>query len=47
MKTAGAVLAVVLWLASPALPVTKENLLDAWQIVYHSPPTEKIAKSMN
>jgi ribose transport system substrate-binding protein len=35
------------YVASPALPVTKENLLDAWQIVYHSPPTEKIAKSMN
>ena len=35
------------YVASPALPVTKDNLLEAWQIVYHAPPTAKIAKSMN
>jgi len=35
------------YVASPALPVTKDNLLDAWQTVYHAPPTAKIAKSMN
>ena len=34
-------------MASPALPVTKDNLLDSWQTVYHAPPTAKIAKSMN
>ena len=34
------------YVASPALPVTKANLLEAWQIVYHSPPTAKITKSM-
>ena len=37
----------LLQLASPALPVTKDNLLEAWQTVYHAPPTAKIAKSMN
>jgi ribose transport system substrate-binding protein len=35
------------YVASPALPVTKANLLDAWQTVYHAPPTEKITKNMN
>jgi ribose transport system substrate-binding protein len=25
------------FVALPALPVTKENLLDAWQIVYRQP----------
>ncbi len=35
------------YVASPALPVTKENLLEAWQTVYHAPPTAKITKSMN
>ena len=35
------------YVASPALPVTKDNLLAAWQIVYHVPATAKIAKSMN
>ncbi len=35
------------YVASPALPVTKDNLLEAWQTVYHAPPTAKIAKSMN
>jgi hypothetical protein len=27
--------------ASPALPVTKDNLLDLWQTVYHAPPTAR------
>src|SRR5689334_3356398 len=35
------------FVALPALPVTKANLLDAWQIVYHAPPTDKIKKSMD
>jgi ribose transport system substrate-binding protein len=35
------------YVASPALPVTKDNLLDAWQTVYHAPPTAKITKSMD
>ena len=35
------------YVASPALPVTKDNLLNSWQTVYHAPPTAKIAKSMN
>ncbi|MBV8614491.1 MAG: substrate-binding domain-containing protein [Acetobacteraceae bacterium] len=35
------------FVALPALPVTKANLLEAWQIVYHAPPTEKIKKSMD
>ena len=35
------------YVASPALPVTKDNLLEAWQTVYHAPPTAKITKSMN
>jgi ribose transport system substrate-binding protein len=35
------------YVASPALPVTKDNLLKAWQIVYHAPPTAKITESMN
>jgi ribose transport system substrate-binding protein len=35
------------FVAVPALPVTKANLLEAWQIVYHAPPTDKIKKSMD
>lgn len=35
------------YVASPALPVTKANLLEAWQTVYHVPATAKIVKSMN
>jgi ribose transport system substrate-binding protein len=35
------------YVASPALPVTKSNLLSAWQTVYHAPPTAKITKSMD
>jgi ribose transport system substrate-binding protein len=34
------------YVASPALPVTKANLLKAWEIVYHAPATAKIKKSM-
>jgi ribose transport system substrate-binding protein len=34
------------YVASPALPTTKQNLLEAWQTVYHAPPTAKITKSM-
>ena len=30
------------YVALPALPVTKDNLLDAWQQIYHQPPTAKI-----
>jgi len=35
------------YVASPALPVTKDNLLQAWQTVYRVPATAKIAKGMN
>jgi len=35
------------FVALPALPVTKENLLDAWQTVYHTEATDKIKGSMN
>jgi len=35
------------YVAAPALPVTKENLLASWQTVYHAPATAKISKSMN
>jgi ribose transport system substrate-binding protein len=35
------------FVAVPALPVTKANLLEAWQAVYHTAPTAKVAKSMN
>ena len=34
------------YVALPALPVTKANLADAWQQVYHKPVTDKIKKSM-
>ena len=32
------------YVALPALPVTKENLLEAWQQVYHKPLTDKITQ---
>jgi ribose transport system substrate-binding protein len=35
------------FVALPALPVTQENLLDAWQTVYAAPATENIVNSMN
>jgi ribose transport system substrate-binding protein len=35
------------FVALPALPVTKDNLLDAWQTVYHAQATDKIKGSMN
>lgn len=35
------------YVAAPALPVTKENLLASSQTVYHAPATAKISKSMN
>lgn len=35
------------FVALPALPVTRDNLLDAWQVVYHKPPTDKITRSMD
>ena len=34
------------YVALPALPVTRQNLLDAWQTVYHVPATDKIKASM-
>jgi len=30
----------------PALPVTKDNLLEAWEQVYHMPATQNIEKSL-
>jgi ribose transport system substrate-binding protein len=35
------------FVALPALPVTRDNLLDAWQAVYHAEATDKIKGSMN
>lgn len=35
------------FVALPALPVTKANLLEAWQTVYHAEAPDKIKKSMN
>jgi ribose transport system substrate-binding protein len=35
------------FVALPALPVTKDNLLEAWQTVYHAEATDKIKGSMN
>lgn len=35
------------FVALPALPVSKENLLDAWQTVYRTEATQNIQKSMN
>ncbi|MCB2137557.1 MAG: substrate-binding domain-containing protein [Rhodobacteraceae bacterium] len=34
------------FVALPALPVSKDNLLDAWQTVYHAEATDNIKKSM-
>ena len=34
------------YVALPALPVTRQNLLEAWQTVYHVPATEKIKSSL-
>ncbi len=34
------------YVALPALPVTKSNLADAWEQVYHKPVTKKIKSSM-
>ena len=34
------------YVALPALPVTKDNLSQAWEQVYHKPVTDKIKKSM-
>ncbi|MCT9000593.1 substrate-binding domain-containing protein [Chelativorans intermedius] len=35
------------FVALPALPVTKDNLLEAWRTVYHAEATDKIKGSMN
>ncbi len=35
------------FVALPALPVTKDNLLEAWETVYRSEPTQNIQASMN
>ena len=35
------------FVALPALPVTKDNLLEAWQSVYRADASDKIKKSMN
>ncbi|WMS43774.1 substrate-binding domain-containing protein [Acuticoccus sp. MNP-M23] len=35
------------FVALPALPVTKDNLLDAWKTVYRTDATANIQKSMN
>jgi ribose transport system substrate-binding protein len=35
------------FVALPALPVTKDTLLEGWQAVYHSEATDKIKESMN
>lgn len=35
------------FVALPALPVTKENLLEAWQTVYRTEATQNIQRSMN
>ena len=35
------------FVALPALPVTKDNLMDAWQSVYHDEAPRKIRKSLN
>lgn len=34
------------YVALPALPVTKDNLAEAWQQVYHKAVTAKIKQSM-
>lgn len=35
------------FVALPALPVTKDNLLEAWKTVYRTEATDKIQRSMN
>jgi ribose transport system substrate-binding protein len=35
------------FVALPALPVTRDNLLDAWKEVYHADPPDSLKKSMN
>lgn len=35
------------YVALPALPVTKDNLLDAWEIVYHSPAPDTIRQQLD
>lgn len=35
------------FVALPALPVSKDNLLEAWQTVYRTEATQNIQKSMN
>ena len=35
------------FVALPALPVTRDNLMDAWQTVYHVEAPKKIRKSLN
>ena len=35
------------FVALPALPVTKDNLLEAWKTVYRADATDKIQRSMN
>jgi ribose transport system substrate-binding protein len=32
--------------ALPALPVTRENLIDAWKSIYHSEVPASITKAM-
>ena len=34
------------FVALPALPVTRDTLLEAWETVYHAPATENITASM-
>ncbi|MCX7645809.1 MAG: substrate-binding domain-containing protein [Rhodobacteraceae bacterium] len=34
------------FVALPALPVTRDNLLEAWETVYHAPPTENIMAAL-
>ena len=35
------------FVALPALPVTKENLLEAWQTVYRAEAPTNVSGSMN
>jgi ribose transport system substrate-binding protein len=35
------------YVALPALPVSKDNLLDAWMAVYHTEAPENVRNSMN
>jgi ribose transport system substrate-binding protein len=35
------------FVALPALPVTRETLLDGWEAVYRSEPTKNVLRSMN